>query len=149
LAPEGDLVADPTSLWDSAKVFVSPAIGIVGGWVTAAWKSTNRVTILEKTVADLLKKQAEDSVRYAADLKSLKQDLEKKHEDLREDVKELDDAFDKFARESASDFANNEQFQRFIEEWQKQCLKIQRTLGQIEGMLHRETMILPKQTREG
>ena len=47
-------------------------------------------------------------------ISATKEDLEKKHEDLRDDVKEIDDAFEKFARDSTSDFANNEQFQRFM-----------------------------------
>jgi hypothetical protein len=146
-------VADWSAL-DIAKTVLAPALGIIGGWVSASLKIATRMTLLEKDVEKLEKKQKEDHEKLEKDhgaritsissgfqlaLASQKNDLDEKIVLVRTDLDELERSYNSYTRSSHHDFTNNEEFRRFTEEWQRQCQKIQRTLGQIEGMIQRET----------
>ena len=67
----------------------------------------------------------------------------------KEELEKLDESFTQYTRSSVHDFANNEDFRRFMEDWQKQCHHIQRTLGQIEGLVKRDTLLMTTQTPRG
>ena len=152
-------MSDPSS-WDIIKVILAPAFGILGGWITSSLKTTNRVSTLEKDLKGLTDKQKEDLAElkkehkekletlrqgFALTIENQKNNLEEKVDELKEDLNALEKSFHDYTRASHHDFTNNEEFRRFTEEWQKQCHNIQRTLGQIEGMYRRETLILSRQ----
>jgi hypothetical protein len=155
-------VADPNT-WDIIKTVIGPAFGIIGGWVTASLKTTGRVTNLEKDLGDLARKYKEErdeskreykekleamSKGFQLALETLKHDLGEESDELKKDLNELEKSFNTYTRNSHHDFTNNDEFRRFTEEWQRQCHNIQRTLGQIEGMVKRETLISSRQSQQ-
>ena len=140
--------------------FASPVLGALGGLGAAAWKATSRVTHLEhglelvnKSLEGLRvsEKEARASLSSGFSLAMAQQrdDLEEKVKELKEELETLDESFTQYTRSSVHDFANNEDFRRFMEDWQKQCHHIQRTLGQIEGLVKRDTLLMTTQTPRG
>lgn len=129
-------MADPI---DIALKVGAPVLGVVGGWVTAAWKATGRVTDLEKGLDALKRGNREELDRligaWRLEFQHQKEEVAEKFSDLREQVKDLRDSFDRFTRSSHHDFADNEAFVRYVEEMNRQWKTVERTLGQIEGWM--------------
>lgn len=101
---------------DAAAKVGLPALGLIGGWLGAALKTGKRVSDLEAAV----KKQKEDS--------------ENEIERLRKELGERKTDVDKM-RESSHDFAKEAAFAKFIAENSLRWEEMQRSLGQLEGLL--------------
>jgi hypothetical protein len=140
-------VADPMEI---AKTFGIPLLGAVTGWISAAWKATSRVTSLEvdyekykknnKEAFDEYKKTVREEfvsliAAWKLEITHQKQDVNEKITELKTEVKELRDSFDRFTRASHHDFADNEAFTRYVEEMNRQWKAVERTLGHIEGWM--------------
>lgn len=113
----------------TAKDFLLPVIGAVAGFIATSYAVRTRVKNLEKNLATTKK-------GWRLELETLKGDLEKEQEELKKKLREIEDKFHNLQRESSS-FASDEELSRFIEDQQRQWQAIQRTLGQIEGMLRK------------
>lgn len=140
-------MADPLEL---AKVIGIPIFGALAGWITGAVKIAGRLTTLEtdfekykknnKEAFDDYKKTVKDEFEkliaaWKLELTHQKEDVTEKITELRTQVKELRDSFDRFTRASHHDFADNEEFTRFVEEMNRQWKSMERTLGHIEGWM--------------
>jgi chromosome segregation ATPase len=147
-------VADPMEI---ARTFGIPLLGAVGGWITSTLKATSRVTALEKGAVDQkkaydndkiieekriekyersIKEQFENLIKsWKLELQSQKEDGQKDVNELKKQLKEVEDSFTRFTRNSHHDFANNEEFARYVEETNRQWKVVERTLGQIEGWM--------------
>lgn len=111
----------------AVKDFVLPILGAVAGFITTSYAVRTRVKNLEKSLSTTKK-------GWRLELESLKADLEKKQVETEKKLKETEEKLNNWQRESHS-FASDEELSRFIEDQQRQWQAIQRTLGQIEGML--------------
>jgi len=135
---------------DALKSFGIPVLGAVSGWVTAAIKTAGRVTNLEtafeaykkaqeKALEDFkktAKDQLEEAVgRIRVQHEEQKKAAEKAIEELKKELTELDASFDRFTRASQHDFAKDEEFNRFVEEMNRQWKLMERTLGHFEGWM--------------
>lgn len=140
-----------------AKTFGGALVGGLTGVVGAYLKASNRVTNLETWKAEYLKTVEEEKKRAEAQFDQYKSwvkeqfenlgkawklaldmrddNIKEKIKELKDQLKELDDSFEKFQRASHHDFARDEEFNRFVEEMNKQWKAVQRTLGQIEGWM--------------
>lgn len=147
-------MADPLEI---AKTFGVPILGAAAGWITSALKATSRVTTLEKDLGEMMKrfkeyKDAEEKriEKYEHEIKerfenltrAWKLELVSQREDgqrelgtLKEQLKDAVESFNRFTRSSHHDFANNEEFARYVEETNRQWKVVERTLGQIEGWM--------------
>jgi arginyl-tRNA synthetase len=135
---------------DALKSFGIPILGAVSGWVTAAIKTAGRVTNLEaafesykktqeKAFEDFKKATKEHFEEVIRDIRrqheEQKKDAEKTFEELKKELGELDASFDRFTRASQHDFAKDEEFNRFVEEMNRQWKQVERALGHIEGWM--------------
>lgn len=122
-----------------AKDFGLPALGAVAGWVTTSYLVRGRVKRLEQSVTALKKgwRIELDTHKEKTDesTEKLKTELSRIYKELKEQLKEIEDRIQDWQRESSTSFARDDELTRFIEEQQRQWQAIQRTLGQIEGML--------------
>ena len=130
-----------------AEKFAAPVLTGVTGFVGAALNFKRRIDDLEKEF-----KAHQDTVKTElANLKSawrleiddLKEELTAKIKELTAELKDLDNTFEKFCRASNADFANADEMRAFIEEQGRQWQQIQRTLGQIEGLMERANQQAP------
>lgn len=112
-----------------AKDFVIPIAGAVAGFIATSYAVRTRVKNLEKNLATTKK-------GWRLELETLKGDLDKDLEEYKKKLRELEEKLHNVQRESSS-FASDEELSRFIEDQQRQWQAIQRTLGQIEGMLRK------------
>jgi uncharacterized protein YPO0396 len=127
--------------WGSVVVekVAAPALTAVGGFVGAALRFQRRLKTIEddfeafrtKVVGDL------ESARtsWRGDLADHKAELEEKICELRQKLERIEDGLHKFQKESTFDFAKDAELVKFIEEQHREWKQMQRTLGQIEGML--------------
>lgn len=111
------------------KNFGLPVVGALGGWIATSMGVKGRVQKVEAGLTALRK-------GWRLELDSARNDTEDKLDELKKQLNELQKQFQEWQRESSS-FASDEEMSRFIEETQKQWQLIQRTLGQIEGMMKR------------
>lgn len=140
-----------------AKDFGLPLGGAILGWIVTSYRVKSRVEKVETSFIDLKAKVKEDFEsqkkevdRSITELKaglglafqSHKQDIESGFgtvladiKKVEEDLKKLDDDFERYQRASSHDFARDEEFTNFMEEVNKQWQQIHRTLGRIEGSL--------------
>lgn len=123
----------------AAKDFGLPVLGAVGGWLVTSYAVRSRVEKLEGSHSDHKTQIESRFARVETDItakqRELKEALEEKHKELKDQIKELEDQMNKWQRESAHSFASDHELNAFIAEEQRQWQAIQRTLGQIEGML--------------
>jgi hypothetical protein len=134
-----------------AKLVGPPVLGGIVGIVSGYLKSSARVTALEtwkesheKAFKDYkleIDKRFENlNSAWKLEFADQKEEFERRVSELKREIKELDDAFDRFARASHHDFADNEEFTRFVEEMHRQWKVVERTLGQIEGWMKHPQM---------
>lgn len=116
----------------------APTLAAVGGWVGAALRLRERMGTVEKDFDALRlavgKQISEFKDEQKKHLEKVESQFEKKLEELREEFEEYERSLGQF-RASSTDFAKDAELAHFIEEQQRQWQTIQRTLGQIEGML--------------
>lgn len=122
-----------------AKSFGLPVLGAVAGFVTTSYGVRTRVKNLEKTLGILKRAWRMDFDTFKTNQvdrqRELKAALEQKYEELKEKLEEIEENLHAWQRDSSASFASDDELNRFIEEQQRQWQAIQRTLGQIEGML--------------
>ncbi len=137
-----------------AKFGVPVATG-VSGFVGAALNFKRRIDDLEKDFKahkDKVKEELENlKTIWKKELEWVEEDLRKDFTELKDELGELNDSFERYQRGSVADFADAAEMRRFIEEQGHQWQTIQRTLGKIEGHLGRPTTAppsgLPQSTR--
>jgi len=124
-----------------AEKFAVPVFTGVTGFVGAALNFKRRIELLEESVKkhqDTLKEElANLKSAWRLEIDDLKEDLQEKLKELTRELKELDATFHRFCRASNVDFADANEMKDFIEEQGRQWQQIQRTLGQIEGLMER------------
>lgn len=122
-----------------AKNFGIPAVGAAAGWLTTSAIAKYKVDRIESDLKSFKEDVGKRLDALKDDLEKadedFKKELEKKHAELLREIKEIDDDFEKFARASNHDFAKDSELARFMEEEQRSWQAMNRTLGQIEGML--------------
>lgn len=130
---------DTAELIGYAKSFGLPVLGAVAGFITTSYAVRTDVKNLSKTLNVLKKTWKMDFETFKANQsekqKETREVLEKKYEELKEQVEEIEKNLHAWQRDSSVSFASDDELNRFIEEQQRQWQAIQRTLGQIEGML--------------
>jgi chromosome segregation ATPase len=124
-----------------AEKLAAPVLTGVTGFVGAALNFKRRIDELEKDF-----KRHQEAIKeelthlksaWRMEIDDLKDELTAKIKELTAELKELDDTFERFCRASNADFANADEMRAFIEEQGRQWQQIQRTLGQIEGLMER------------
>lgn len=124
-----------------AEKAIAPVVTGVGGFIGAALNFKRRLEDIEKDFTkykDAVKEEFENLKKaWRLEMDSLKEELQGKLKELDTELKELDDSFTRFQRASNADFADAEEMRHFIEGQQRQWQQIQRTLGQIEGLMER------------
>lgn len=116
-------------LLEIGKNFGLPVAGAIAGWIFTSMKVKDRIRKVEQGLTALRK-------GWRLELDSMESDTEEKLNELKKQLKELQDSFHAWQRQSSS-FASDEELNQFIKEQQDQWQAIQRTLGQIEGMVKR------------
>lgn len=126
-------------LLSAAKDFGIPALGAVAGFVVTSFGVRTEVKQLRGRVASLAKNWKIDFDNHKEDAKTRREEheeeLEAKYQELKKQLKELEDNLHRWQRESSHSFASDSELTNFIQDQQRQWQAIQRTLGQIEGML--------------
>jgi dynactin complex subunit len=116
-------------LLEIGKNFGLPVAGAIAGWIFTSMKVKDRLRKVEQGLTALRK-------GWRLELDNTEAETQEKFEELRLQLKELQEKFHSWQRQSSS-FATDEELARFIKEQQDQWQAIQRTLGQIEGMVKR------------
>jgi gas vesicle protein len=123
----------------AAKDFGLPLLGAVAGFVATSYAVRTEVKQLKQRVSALAKgwKLEFEELKDETEKKNTEyeKDLEKKYKELKDQLKEMEDNFHRWQRESSHSFASDSELTNFIQDQQRQWREIQRTLGQIEGML--------------
>jgi chromosome segregation ATPase len=126
-------------LLTAAKDFGLPVLGAVAGFVATSYAVRTEVKQLKSRVATLTKGWRLEFDNHKEDARTRREEheeeLEKKYEDLKKQLKELEENLHRWQRESSHSFASDSELTNFIQDQQRQWREIQRTLGQIEGML--------------
>jgi gas vesicle protein len=130
-------------LLSAAKDFGLPVLGAAAGFIATSYAVRTDVKQLKALVSALKKgwrlefeSHKEESVKKH---KEQKEEIEKKYKELKDQLKEVEENLNKWQRESSHSFASDEELNRFIEDQQRQWQLIQRTLGQIEGWMKRNS----------
>ncbi len=127
-------------LLSAAKDFGLPLLGAVAGFITTSYAIRTDVKTLKKNYSSLKAGWKLEFETYKKEtlLKQAKADeeLEEKFAELEQALEELEKKFHAFERNSNS-FASDLELTNFMQEQQRQWQTIQRTLGQIEGMMKR------------
>ena len=113
-----------------AKDFGLPLLGAIAGFISTSYAVRSDVRNLKTAVANATK-------GWSLQFRSHEKDIKEKLDALQKQVDEMEKSFHLFQRESSHSFASDEELSNFIEDQQRQWQAIQRTLGQIEGMLKR------------
>lgn len=117
---------------------LAPALTAVGGWAGATLNFKKRLDELEKKV-EAKEKEAEKFREETGKLiaqhrEELEEIIERLFEQLKDEIAILKEKLERL-RDSSTDYAKDAEVAIFISETQTQWQKINRTLGQIEGML--------------
>ena len=128
-------------LLSAAKDFGLPLLGACAGFIATSYAVRTRVENLEKNLEGTKTGWRLELDVFKAEItgkqKEAKEELEKKYRELKEKLEEVEQNLNSWQRESSHSFATDAELTRFIEEQQRQWQAIQRTLGQIEGMMKR------------
>lgn len=118
---------------------VVPGLAGLAGLVGSALGFKHRLATLERDFErykETIKEELETLKKaWRMELDDHKDDITDKIVELKKGLAEIEDNFEKFARASHHDFARDEEFTKFVEEVNKQWQQVQRTLGQIEGLI--------------
>lgn len=139
---------------------ILPALTAVGGWVSSLARYSSRLSSVEDDVKSLegtkgdhesrlhvletKHASVEDDIRVhrqmsEQDHAELQAFVDKKIDELHARMSEFEENFNRF-KDNSSSFAKDDVLMRFIEEQQRQWQQIQRTLGQIEGVIKNPLM---------
>lgn len=106
----------------------APVVTALGGFVGAGLSFKHQLetlkTSLETFKTSITKEVGEHKV-----------DVEKKIVELKGQLAGIEDSYEKFARDSHQNFAKDEELTKFMDEVNRQWQQVQRTLGQIEGLM--------------
>lgn len=123
----------------AAKDFGLPLAGAIAGFIATSYAVRSDVKQLKSRVATLVKGWRLEFDTHKEDAKTRREEheeeLEAKYKELKDRLKELEENFHQWQRESSHSFASDSELTNFIQDQQRQWREIQRTLGQIEGML--------------
>lgn len=120
--------------WVGEKLAIPLLTGALG-FLGATRRFFVRVDKLEKDFAGLLVTQTAHAASIKKGVEEIKAELLEKIKELKEELEELDDAFEKFQRTSSATFADDSEMSHFMQEQHQRWETVQRTLGQIEGVL--------------
>jgi len=120
--------------WVGEKLGI-PLLTGAAGFLGATRRFFTRVDKLEKDFANLLLAQSTHETSLRKSVEEVKVELLAKIKELKEELEELDDAFEKFQRTSSATFADDTEMSHFMQEQHTRWETVQRTLGQIEGVL--------------
>ena len=125
--------------WALAKDLGIPAVGGLVGYLSSAKLAAHRLKTVEDDLKEYrtLQKVELESIKKALkfDLEAHKGEVQDKLKELKNQIDELEDVVESFQRASNHEFAKDAELNKFIEEQQRLWQSIQRTLGQIEGMM--------------
>jgi recombinational DNA repair protein RecT len=130
-----------------AKTFGTLVASAIIGTASAYIKASNRVENLEswkKEYVEAVKEKFSNlGGAWKLELDTRDQNIKEKINELKTQLKEVADSFERFQRASHHDFASDLEFTRFVEEMNRQWKTVERTLGHIEGWMKAQPKGMP------